>query len=153
MTTRHQKWLSQLWTSSLKHSGMQMHEFLWQHFISLTTAICTVCRHCHVCREFGPKVLVPNSIIRDLRNLFEAKQVPIRDSVKKLAVSMSYMSHLCPASCHKLGVNTQLVICVHNGVSATIFTAAGPWETRSCGVATLWVLSTEQINPICLSAG
>ena len=40
-----------------------------------------------LCREFGPKVLAPNSIIRDLPKLFEAKQVPIRDSVKKLAVS------------------------------------------------------------------
>ena len=39
------------------------------------------------CRDFGPKVMVPNTIIRDLPKLFEAKQVPIRDSVKKLAVS------------------------------------------------------------------
>lgn len=38
------------------------------------------------CREFGPKVVLPNSVIRDLPKLFEAKQVPIRDGVKKLAV-------------------------------------------------------------------
>ena len=42
------------------------------------------------CREYGPKVMMPNSIIRDLPKLFEAKQVPIRDSVKKLAVSQTF---------------------------------------------------------------
>ena len=43
-------------------------------------------------REFGPKVLAPNSVIKGLPKLFEAKQVPVRDGVKKLAVSsISYL--------------------------------------------------------------
>jgi hypothetical protein len=43
--------------------------------------------------QFGPKVVQPQTVLKAIPSLFEAKQVPVRDSTKKLVVSVIANEH------------------------------------------------------------
>jgi hypothetical protein len=51
-----------------------------------------------ICSDFGPKVVQPQLIVKALPTLFEAKQVPVREGVKKLVVSINVALLKCAFS-------------------------------------------------------
>ena len=77
-------------TLSPRHSGVALQ--------CSTFAACLVIKQLPTlvpCSQFGPKVVKPQPIAKVLPTLFDAKQEPVRDGVKQLAVRFSCWCHKC----------------------------------------------------------